>query len=65
MDAHAFINRIRSLFNIDRHQIPGLTNSQWEWFRDDPCGFLIRCDDNLAETICAVVESRQNKRRAA
>jgi len=59
MDAHQFINRIRSLYNIDRHKLPELSTPQWHDFQDDPPRFLMRCDDETAEAIWRQVEARQ------
>lgn len=59
MDTNAFINRIRSLWNIDKHDVPWMTAEQWAKFSADPPAFLIRCDDTAAASIVAIVEARQ------
>jgi hypothetical protein len=58
-DRHAFLNRVRSLFNIDRNQAPEMTTAEWARFRDDPVHFLMRADDFLAAAIWREVEKRQ------
>lgn len=55
----AFLNRVRSLYNIDRAQLPWMTDSQWMGFRTDPARFVIRCSDNVADRILEIVEKRQ------
>ena len=59
MTYHRFIDSIRSLYNIDRAQLPELTDSQWPEFRDDPPRFLIHAEPRLATAIMREVEQRQ------
>lgn len=61
MDAHEFVNRIRSLYNIDHYLLPELTDEQWIEFRDDPPRYLIRTDKPQADAILREVEKRQPK----
>lgn len=51
-----FHNRMRVLMSIDSHEL-GDPN-WWPRFRDDPHRFFIRCDDETAEKIWAVIEQR-------
>jgi hypothetical protein len=59
MKTHDLTNRLRTLYNIDRHQVPELTDAEWPKFRDDPPRFLARCPDTLADAIMREVEKRQ------
>jgi hypothetical protein len=60
MTPHEFINRIRSLYNIDHHNLPELTSDQWEQFRKDPPRYLINLADKVqSEAIVREVEKRQ------
>jgi hypothetical protein len=59
MTRHEFTNRLRSLHNIDKHQVPELTDAQWVKFRDDPPRFMIRAGQEAAEAIWREVEKRQ------
>jgi hypothetical protein len=61
MDAHEFINRIRSLYNIDHYKLPELNDEQWIEFQNDPPRYLIRTDKIQAEAILREVEKRQLK----
>lgn len=54
-----FLNRLKSLFNIDADQVPELTREQWYAFRDDPVRFLLRASDAQAASIWREVEKRQ------
>lgn len=56
-----FLNRLRSLFNIDRHALPELSAEQWPKFRDAPVDYLIRADDGQADAIWREVERRQRR----
>lgn len=59
MTTHEFINRIRSLWNIDHDQLPKLTAEQWPEFRDNPPRYLMHTDKVQAEAIIREVEKRQ------
>lgn len=59
MTQHEFINRVRSLYNIDRVKLPELSDEQWLEFRDDPPRYLIRTDKDQADAIMREVEKRQ------
>jgi hypothetical protein len=54
-----FLNRLRSLFNIDSAQLPELSASEWPRFRDDPVKFLMRAGDAQTDAIWREVERRQ------
>ena len=56
-----FLNRLRSLHNIDRDLLPELSGEQWPFFRDDPERFLMRADDTQAAAIWREVERRQRR----
>ena len=54
-DKRRFRNRLCILRSIDRHEVPGLTDTQWQRFRDNPyMGFLQLDDDGEAEVWAAL-----------
>lgn len=59
MEMHEFLNRVRSLYNIDRHLLPELDDMQWISFRDDPPRYTINTDKVQKEAIWREVEKRQ------
>lgn len=61
MTQHEFMNRLRSLWNIDRDQLPELSEVQWTNFLLAPSSFLIRADDATAAAIWREVERRQTR----
>jgi hypothetical protein len=59
-DMHAFLNRVRSLFNIDHYLLPELSEKDWPLFRDDPPRYFInRADLQQCRAIWREVEKRQ------
>jgi hypothetical protein len=54
-----FLNRIRSLYNIDHSLLPELNDQQWPEFRDDPSRYLINTDLAQKKAILREVERRQ------
>ena len=58
-DRHRFINRLRSLFNIDGFLLPELTDKQQGEFMTDPHRYLMRTDRAQAEAIWREVEKWQ------
>ena len=60
-ERHAFLNRIRSLYNIDHDRLPELTDEQWPEFRDDPPHYLIHTDKVQVDAIMREVEARQRR----
>lgn len=60
-DRRAFLNRVHSLHNIDRDQLPELDRDDWRSFRDDPVHYFMRTDDYQAAAIWREVEKRQAK----
>ena len=63
MTNHEFINRLRSLYNIDHDLLPELTNWDWLDFRDDPPRYLInKADKKQATAILREVEKRQERK---
>jgi hypothetical protein len=59
MSTHEFVNRVRSLYHIDQHQLPELTDDQWRLFRENPPRFLFIADKRQIEAIMREVEKRQ------
>src|ERR1017187_9332259 len=59
MTNHEFINRLRSLYNIDHNMLPELTDKQWPEFRDNPPRYLTHTDKNQSDAILREVEKRQ------
>ena len=53
-----FLNRVRSLFNIDGYCLPELDKYDWAAFRADPPKFFMRCENSKAEAIWREVEKR-------
>lgn len=63
MTNHEFINRIRSLYNIDWELLPELSDRDWPEFRDNPPRYLInKADATQAAAILREVEKRQPRR---
>ena len=61
MTQHEFLNRLRSLWNIDGWQLPELNAKEQAAFMTDPTRFLIRCNDAQAAAIWREIEKRQNR----
>jgi hypothetical protein len=59
MTRHQFVNRLRSLYNIEHGSLPELTPSQWLEFRANPCRYLIDTDKRQAIAIVREIEHRQ------
>ena len=59
MQKRAFINRIRSLFNIDGYTLPELTGQQQLEFLHDPVRYFLDTDEDQSDAIMREVESRQ------
>lgn len=59
MDHHSFINRVRSLFNIDAYLLPELAAEQQVEFIRDPVRYYINADKAQADAIFREVEKRQ------
>jgi hypothetical protein len=60
MEKRAFLNRIRSLYNIDGYLLPELGKEQQSQFLRDPVRFLLNADEAQSDAIMREVESRQN-----
>jgi hypothetical protein len=58
----AFLNRLRSLLNIEGDQLPELTREQQARFMADPFRFFVRADDEKAAAIWREIEKRQRGR---
>ena len=59
MEKKSFINRIRSLFNIDGYTLPELTREQQLEFLRDPVRYFLNSDEAQSDAIMREVESRQ------
>jgi len=59
MEKRAFVNRIRSLFNIDGYLLPELSKDQQSQFLRDPVRFFLNADEAQSDAIMREVESRQ------
>ena len=59
MQKRAFINRIRSFFNIEGYLLPELTSHQQLEFLRDPVRYFLNTDEAQSEAITREVESRQ------
>ena len=59
MDKKSFINRIRSLFNIDGYTLPELTREQQLEFLRDPVRYFLNTDEAQSDAIMREIESRQ------
>lgn len=57
---HEFVNRVRSLYNIDWPLLPELREEDWRDFRHDPPRYLITYADKIQlNAILREVENRQ------
>ena len=59
MEKKSFINRIRSLFNIDGYTLPELTREQQSEFLRDPVRYFLNTDEAQSDAIMREVENRQ------
>ena len=59
MEKRSFINRIRSLFNIDGYTLPELTREQQSEFLRDPVRYFLNADEAQSDAIMREVENRQ------
>lgn len=62
MTKQEFLNRIRSLHNIDGWDLPELTDAEKRKFIQNPVLYFIRCDDAQSDAIWREVEKRQRPR---
>ena len=60
-DRARFLNRLRILRSIDRHEVLGLTDQEWTRLRANPCEFVIRCSNPAAEHVWAAVRKRESR----
>lgn len=59
-ELHGFLNRIRSLWNIDGYLLAdALTDEQQQEFMRDPARYITHTDRQKAEAIWREVEKRQ------
>ena len=55
-----FINRVRSLYNIDHYLLPELSDRDWKEFQANPVRYFINSADRVqAEAIWREIEKRQ------
>lgn len=59
MDKSDFLNRVRSLFNIDGYLLPELTREQQGEFLREPVRYFISTDKAQSDAIWREVEKRQ------
>ena len=60
MTNHEFINRIRSLYNIEWDQLPELLSEEnWWAFRENPPRYLCSTDKIQSDAIIREMEKRQ------
>jgi SOS-response transcriptional repressor LexA len=55
----SFRNRVRSLYNIDGHKLPELTEEQQREFVRDPPRYFINTDKQQSDAIWREIEKRQ------
>jgi hypothetical protein len=60
MQKREFINRIRSLYNIDGHLLPELSSQQQLAFLRAPVTYFLETDETQSDAIMREVERRQN-----
>ena len=65
MEKKSFINRVRSLFNIDGYTLPELSREQQSKFLRDPVRYLLNADEAQSDAIMREVENRQRGEVAA
>lgn len=59
MEKSEFLNRVRSLFNIDGIFLPELTNDERRAFVRDPVRYFMTADRHQSDAIFREVENRQ------
>lgn len=59
MTKQEFLNRLRSLFNIDGWKLPELSKDEQAMFVSSPVRYLMKCDDQQADAIWREVDVRQ------
>jgi len=64
MDKAEFLNRLRSLHNIDGNQLPELNWGQQLDFVQSPVKYFIQADDEQQAAIWREVEKRQAPKQA-
>ena len=63
MTFNEFHNALRILcWNIERREVPWMTNEQWSWFNRDTVKWFVSAPDADAHRIFAIIEARQPKR---
>jgi hypothetical protein len=60
MEKRAFINRIRSLYNIDGDLLPELTREQQSRFLANPVRFFLEANEAQSDAIMREIDARQN-----
>lgn len=59
MEKSEFLNRVRSLFNIDGYLLPELTDQQQAEFISNPVRYFISTDKHQSDAIWREIERRQ------
>ena len=62
-DKRQFRNRLCILRSIDRHEVSGLTDRQWERFRADPYGGYLKLDDRGEAVVWEAMRLREPVQR--
>ena len=60
-DMRTFRNRLCILRSIDQHEVPDLTDRQWERLRNDPYLGYLRLDDTGEAVVFAAIQKRETK----
>lgn len=60
LDRRQFRNRLCILRSIDRHEVPGLSDVQWQRFRDDPYLGLLKLDDPGEAEVWRALRKRES-----
>jgi hypothetical protein len=60
MQKQEFINRLRSLYNIDGHLLPELSSQQQLAFLRAPVTYFLETDETQSDAIMREIERRQN-----
>lgn len=58
INAAALRNILAALRNIDRHELPAMSDREWEKFRDDPHLGFLRLPDVDQDEVAAAVSRR-------
>ena len=67
LSRHAFMNAVRILMNIDKHELEGagvlkpnqVGGSDWTRFNKDPLMFMAKLPDDRMDSLWGLIQSRQ------